>query len=196
MSRPSLNRITSSRSARWSVLGSLVLLLAVTAPSAVWAQGGGGQRQTLMELRQVNQQLSKIRQQALQDSALQARRQELTSYIKEQMRGLDEATANQVDRMDSLQSDLQAAQQAQDTAGARAAVKELRKLQKAIGPARKKVMKRPEVMKRIKSFQQDVQERMREINPKTDSLLKRAAQIRAKLQGSMGSGGPGGSGGG
>jgi hypothetical protein len=106
MSRPSLDDLTSSRSARWSVLGSLVLLLVVTAPSALWAQGGGGQRQTLMELRQVNKQLNQIRQQALQDSALQARRQELTSYIKEEMRALDESTASQVDRMDSLQSDL------------------------------------------------------------------------------------------
>ncbi|MFB6241107.1 MAG: hypothetical protein ABEJ46_06085 [Gemmatimonadota bacterium] len=177
------------------MLGSLVLLLAVTAPSALWAQGGGGQRQTLMELRKVNRQLNKIRQQALQDSALQARREELTSYIKEQMRALDDSTAARVDRMDSLQADLETAQQAQDTAGARAAVKELRKLQKALGPARKKVMSRPEVRKRIKSFQQAVRQRMREINPKADSLLKRAAKLRAKLQGGMGSGGPGGSGG-
>lgn len=191
MSRPSLDDIASPRSARWSVLGPLALLLAVTAPSALWAQGGG-QRQALMELRKVNKQLSEIRQQALQDSALQARRRELTGHIKSEMRALADSTASRVDRMDSLQSDLQTAQEEQDTAGAQTAVRELRKLQKALGPARKEVMKRPEVMKRVKSFQQAVRERMREINPKTDSLLKRAAEIRAQLQGGPGTGGSGG----
>lgn len=190
--------VDSSRTGSRGLLGALVLLLVLTIAPAVQAQGGGmgqGQRESLMELRQINQQLSKIRRQALQDSALQARQQKLTQMIMSEMKTLDDSTAAKVERMSTLQEDLRAAQQEQDTTGARTAVKELRKLSKALGPARKKVLKRPEIQKRVKAFQKALQAKMSEINPKADSLRSVADSITRQLRGSMG-GGPGGSGGG
>ena len=184
-----------SRIGSRGLLGALVLLLALTVPPAVQAQGGmgQGQKQSLMKLRQINQQLSKIRRQAMQDSALQARQQELTQMIMSEMKTLDDSTAARVERMSTLQEDLRSAQQEQDTAGARTAVKELRKLSKALGPARKKVLQRPEIQKRVKAFQKALQAKMNEINPKADSLRSVADSLTRQMRGGMrGGGGPGG----
>lgn len=188
--------VDSSRTGSRGLLGALVLLLALTVPSAVQAQGGmgQGQRESLMKLRQINQQLSKIRRQAMQDSALQARQQKLTQMILSEMKTLDESTAKKVERMSTLQEDLRAAQQEQDTASARTAVKELRKLSKALGPARKKVLKRPEIQKRVKTFQKALRAKMSEVNPKADSLRAVADSLTREMRGGMG--GPGGPGGG
>ncbi|GEM_PF-4678702 len=189
--------IDVSRTGSRGLLGALVLLLVLTVAPAVQAQGGmgQGQRQSLMKLRQINQQLSKIRRQAMQDSALQARQQKLTQMILSEMKTLDDSTAARVERMSTLQEDLRSAQQEQDTAGARTAVKELRKLSKALGPARKKVLQRPAIQKRVKAFQKALQSKMSEINPQADSLRSVADSITRQLRGSMG-GGPGGPGGG
>lgn len=187
--------VDTSRTASRGLLGALVLLLVPTIAPAVQAQGGGGmgqdQRQSLMELRQINKQLSEIRRQALQDSALQARQQKLTQMIMSEMKTLDDSTAARVERMSTLQEDLRTAQQAQDTSSARTAVKELRKLSKALGPARKKVLQRPGIQKRVKAFQKALQAKMSEINPKADSLRSVADSITSELRGGMG-GGPGG----
>ena len=187
--------VDSTRTGSRGLLGALVLLVALTVPQAVQAQGGmgQGQRQSLMKLRQINQQLSKIRRQAMQDSALQARQQKLTQMIMSEMKTLDDSTAARVERMSTLQENLRTAQQEQDTAGARTAVKELRKLSKALGPARKKVLQRPSIQKRVKAFQKALQARMGEINPQADSLRSVADSITQELRGSMrGGGGPGG----
>lgn len=186
-----LDRVLSDGSSRWTRLARLAGLLAVTAalaaPSAVRAQEGGeGQGQTLRELRQISQQLQTVRKQALQDSALRVQRKELTAYLRSEMKSLDDSTSARVDRMMELQDTLVAAQQARDTAGARSAMRELKKLQRATMPARKKVMMRPEVQKRIKAFQEAVRAKMREISPQADSLLDRADSLQAELRGGMG----------
>lgn len=174
----------------------LAVAAVLAAPSAALAQGGqgqGGQAQTLRELQRVSQQLQKIRKQAMQDSALRAQRDELTAYIRSELRSLSDSTAARVDSMMTLQKDLRAAQQSQDTAGARSAVKDLKRLQKAISGARKQVMGQPDVQKRLKAYRQAVRARMREVSPKADSLLDLADSLQAELRG--GAGGAGGSGG-
>lgn len=192
MFHATLDRLDSPDLRRSRVAGSLFLLLALVVPSTVQAQGG--QQQAMQEWRQVRKQLNQIRAQALQDSAIQARREKLNSYIRSEMRGIDDSTAARIDRITSLQEDLRTAQKQQDTAAAMQAAREIKKLGKAVAPARNKVMKRPEVQKRLKAFQRALRERMREVDSRTDSLLNRAATLRAKLQG--GAGGAGGGGGG
>jgi len=184
----------SSRPGRWGVLAVLALFLALGVPSVVQAQGGmgQGQRQSIMKIRQINKQLSQIRQQAMQDSALQARQQQLSQRIMSELRSMDDSTAARVERMSTLQENLRTAQQQQDTAGARSAVRELRKLNQALGPARKKVLQRPEIRKQVQAFQEELRSEMNEVNPKADSLRAVADSLTRQLQGGMG-GGPGGS---
>jgi len=192
--RPSPD-VDSSRPGRWGVLGALALILSLGVPTALQAQAGQGQgqRQSLMKLRQVNRQLNKIQQRAMQDSTLQAQRQELFEYVLSELASLDDSTAARVKRIRSLQADVRSAQQARDTAAMRTAVKELRKLQRAIRPAQKKIMQRPEVRKRFKTFRQDLRARMSEIDPRADSLQAVADSIASELQGGMGGGSGGGS---
>lgn len=187
MSHDSLDRFDFRPSGRWHVAGALLLVATIVAPSAVQAQGG--QQKLLAEWRQVRQQLNQIRQQALQDSALQAQRQQLLQTIRSEMRAMDDSTAARVDSIVTLEKDLMSARQQQDTTGAMQAARQLKQLQKSVRPMRKQVMKRPKIQKRLMAFRKAVQARMSEIDPKTDSLRKRAAQIRAQLQGGSGGGG-------
>lgn len=185
------DRVLDVGSSRWSRVGGFAAILAVAAtlatPSPVSAQDGG-QGEMLRELREISTQLQKIRRQALQDSSLRAQRQELTAYIRSEMKSVDDSTAARVDRMMELQDELQEARQAQDTAGARSAVRELKKLQKATRQARKTVMARPEIQERIQAFREAVRSEMREISPKADSLIERADSLEAQLRSGMGGG--------
>lgn len=194
-----VSEFAPSRSKRTGRLAAFLAAAAtLVAPTALPAQGGGqGQGEMLRELREINRQLQPVRRKALRDSSIRAQQKELTGYIRSEMKSVDDSTAARVDRMMKLQGELRSALQAQDTAGVRSARKELKELQRATRPARKKVMSRPEVQKRIKSFRQAVRAKMREISPKADSLMKRADAIEAKLRGGMGGGmgGGGGSGG-
>lgn len=189
------DRVLDIRSSRWTRGAGFAAILAVTAtlavPSAVWAQSGGGQGEMLRELRDISNQLQTIRRQALEDSALRAQRQQLTAHIRSEMKSVDDSTAARVDRMMKLQDELRAAQQAQDTAGARSAARELKQLQKATRQARKTVMARPEVRERIQAFREAVRAEMREISPKADSLIERADSIEAELRSGMGGGSDG-----
>lgn len=191
------DRVLEVGSVRCSRVVGITVPLAVAAvlaaPSAALSQGGqgqGGQAQTLRELQRVSQQLQKIRKQAMQDSALRAQRDELTAYIRSELKSLSDSTAARVDSMMTLQKDLRAAQQSRDTAGARSAVKDLKRLQKAISGARKQVMGQPDVQKRLEAYRQAVRARMREMSPKADSLLELADSLQAELRG--GAGGSGG----
>lgn len=195
------DRVLETTSFAWSRAGGFAALAAVAAtlaaPSPLSAQGGGqGQQgQMLKELREINRQLQPIRRKALKDSAVRAQQQELTAYIRSEMKSVDDSTAARVDRMVELESELRSARQAQDTAGFRAAMREMKKLNRATRPARKKVMSRPEVQKRIQAFREALRSKMRELSPKADSLMKRADSIQAELSGGMGGGSSGGSGG-
>lgn len=165
-------------------------------PSQGQGQGGQpGQPQLIMQFRQVSQRLQRIRQQALQDSGLQARRDSVVQIIRSTMRERSDSTAARMDRMDELGQEMQTARQEQDTARIQQIQGEARSLNRLLRRAQQQVMQQPEVRKQVEAFQQAVRERMRQVDPAADSLLSLSDSLRARLQQQMGGGtAPGGSG--
>lgn len=179
---------------RAGTLGVLALAAVLVLPSAMPAQEGEPtQRQLITQLQQINKQLQPIRQRAMQDSALLARRDSLVERIRARMKAQSDTTASRVERAEELQAEMREAQQAQDTARAKKIQGELQGLSRALTAARKKAMKAPEVQEGLQAFQQAVRAKMREISPNADSLLSRADSLRSLLRERMGGGGgPGG----
>lgn len=185
---------TRTAGIRVGLPGVLALAAVLLLPSVLPAQQGEPtQRQLITQLQQINKQLQPIRQRALQDSALQTRRDSLVERVRARMKAQSDTTASQVERAEELQAEMREAQQAQDTARAKQIQSELQGLSRALTAARKKAMQAPEVQERLQAFQQAVRAKMREISPNADSLLSRADSLRSLLRERMGGGGgPGG----
>lgn len=146
-------------------------------PSA-GGQGGG----VMTEMRQLNKQLRSIQQQAMQDSALQQRAQELQDLIDQTMREMSPRAGEQLERMDSLRGQLQTAQAQKDTARLRSLIMEAQKLQRALQKLRSKAMQEEEVAAALKEFRKDLRAEMREVNPAADSLMERADSLQKEMQ--------------
>lgn len=156
-------------------------------------QQGQQQQQAIAEYRQVSQRLQQIRQRAMQDSGLRARRDSLVQAVRDRMRDQSDTTAARMDRMDELGQEMQAAREAQDTTRMQEIQGEARSLNRALRAAQEQVMQDPDVRQRVEAFQEAVRDEMREVEPSADSLLSLADSLRALLQQQMGSGpGPGG----
>jgi len=155
-----------------------------TASSAS-AQGlpsAGGQGGAMMEMRQLQKQLSSISEQAMQDTALQQQLQEVRDLINQTVRDMSPEAARTMDRMDSIRGQLQTAQTQGDTARLRSLIMEAQKLQGALQKYEAKAMQQEDVAAAVKEFQNALREQMREVNPDADSLMDRADSLRQEMQ--------------
>lgn len=198
------HRLDLRRALASGVCAGLLTLLVAAAPAA--AQGGGqgqGQMSEMQQLRQqiqkIDQQLRKIRQQALQDSALQAKQLELQEMIGSAAREADPQYKKKEDRLNEIQKKMQKAQQNQDTAQMRSLMMEGQKLQRDVSRTQRKVVQRDSIDAEIQAFQEQMQKKMVEIDPQAEELLDRRDSLVQKYRaarGGMGQGQQGGGGGG
>lgn len=137
----------------------------------------------MQELQQVQQQLSQIRQQAMQDSELQTMQSELQQDIEQAMRDTDPQTAQRMDRFDSLRQQFQTAQSGGDTARLRSLFTELQGLQRSLQQTQSQVLEREDIADRVEAFREAVLEQMREVDSATDSLMSLADSLSQQMQG-------------
>lgn len=148
-------------------------------PSA-GGQGGSGM---MAEMRKLQKRLSSIQKRAMQDSALQSRMQDVQALIDSTIRTMSPQAAQQMERLDSIRGQLQAAQSQGDTARLRSLIMEAQKLQKALQKVQSKAMQQEDVSAAIKSFQNALREQMRQVDPAADSLIDRADSLQRQMQG-------------
>lgn len=154
--------------------------------SAPQGSGPPGSRSGAMaEFRQIQQQLSALQQQAMQDSALRQRMQRVRALLEQTMREMNPQTARRLDRMDSLSDEFRSARTEGDTARLQQLMQQLRRLERGLQSAQSEAMQKEEVAAAIDTFQQKLQARMEELGP-ADSLRSRAESLRAEMQGGGG----------
>jgi hypothetical protein len=141
---------------------------------------GAETMQQVMEVQQIQQRLEPISRQALQDEELANQLQELQARVQAAMR---EENPELVDRMEKLQEEMIAAQQAGDQAalqnlraGAAGLQQEAQQLQAA-------VLERPQVREAIQEFEAAHRARMIEIDPEAEALIERLDEIVASQPG-------------
>lgn len=137
---------------------------------------------TMMELRQVRKELSSISQRAMEDSALRRRLEDIRAMIDEAMREMSPRAGEQMERMDSIRSQAQAAQTEGDTARLRSLMMEAQKLQRSLKKLRSKAMQQEDVAAALEEFQSALREKMRQIDPGADSLMERADSLQKEMQ--------------
>lgn len=158
-----------------------------TAPGSAGAPpgvtpGGPGSQGAIMEMRQIQKQLRGLRQKALQDSSLARRLEGLRAMIDSTMRAMSPQAGPRMDRMDSIRGEMQTARSESDTARLRSLVREGRQLQRALRKLRQQAMEQEDVAAALEDFRSALRERMREVDPATDSLMTRADTLRRRMQ--------------
>jgi phenylalanyl-tRNA synthetase alpha subunit len=129
------------------------------------------------EAAQIQQRLQAIQQRALQDAALQQRQAAIGEEVVATMGRLDPTFSARAERAQAMQADIAAAQQAEDNARLHELNAEAQELQQAFATARAQAMQDEQVQASLQAFQGEVVAKMIEIEPETETLLARLAEL-------------------
>lgn len=132
----------------------------------------------LREIQEIQQQLEPIQQQALEDETLASQLQSLQQRVDTAMR---EESGEAMDRMESLQEEMQEAQAAGDQERMQALMTEGQGLQQELQATQAEVMARPEIQGPVEEFEAAHRARMIEIDPEAEELLDRFDELVAGL---------------
>lgn len=169
-----------------------VMLSLLIAPAALSAQQASESAQpsqqlppeaqeVLLEMQQISERLGPIQQQALQDPEVQSAGEALTARIQEAMVEVDPTTPRNLERLESLMSEAQAAQQANDEDAFIRVVQEAQQIQASLEAAEAEAIQRPALVADIESFQDRVQAKMMEFDPEAGQLLERFEELDHRL---------------
>ena len=141
------------------------------------------------ELQSIDQALTPIRQEAMADPELQAQEQALVARIEAAIEEAHPELEGAEERFDSLRIAYESAEQEGDSAAVQSAAGELQGLQRAMQQAQSEALEREEITEAVEDFRESLFAHMREMDPKADSLLDLAEDIRERLQKAMEDGG-------
>ncbi|HEX6308655.1 MAG TPA: hypothetical protein VFZ69_10735 [Longimicrobiales bacterium] len=157
-------------------------LLALLLPAGISAQDPAAP-DPVVELQSIQQKLVPLQERALEDSTLRAERDAATQALQAAMVAIDPEIAGKLARLEAMVEEMRAAQQQGDTAKIGALNGEAQQLQPQVIQVQAQAMAQPEIQQRIALFQQNLHKRMIELDPEADTLLKRAAELEARLRG-------------
>lgn len=153
-----------------------------TASTEATARAGSSQDSLRAQLERVEKKLNAISQRAMQDTALQREREEVLKLYREAIREVSDPAARRLARLDTVESELEAARAEGDTARMRSLLRERQELEVGLKRARETAMDREAVQKSLKEYQNRVRDRMRQLDPAADSLLRLADSLQERLR--------------
>jgi hypothetical protein len=125
----------------------------------------------------IQARLQQIQQRALQDAELQAAQQQVGREVVETMARVDPTFTAKSERAQAMTADIAAAQEAGDNDRLHELNAEAQALQQAFADARTLAMQDAELQASIAAYQARVVEKMVEIEPETEQLLARLAEL-------------------
>lgn len=146
-------------------------------------------QEMITELQQIQATLQPIHQEAMQHPEIQAAQQELGAEIQSAMVEVDPETPERMARLQALMQEGQAAQQEEDRAKLNEIAAEAQVIEQQLQAAEAAAIQKPEIAPKVEAFQEDLLEKMVEINPETETLIERARELDARLSAAMGQGG-------
>jgi hypothetical protein len=159
-------------------LTCMIALAAFALPAHVAAQESTPPAQD--EITQIQARLQQIQQRALQDPELQAAQAQVGDEVVATMGRVDPTFTARSERAQAMQADIAAAQEAGDNERLHALAAEAEELQAAFGRARAQAMEDPELQSTIQAYQAQVVARMVELEPETETLLARLAELNGQ----------------
>lgn len=134
----------------------------------------------------IQNRLGPLQQKAMQDSVLQKEFLELQEATEDAMLALDPQIPQHRALLDSLQGELQTANQAGDQETVQAILQQGNALQAKLEQTRSQAMQQDSVFTKMTAFQDRVVERMTELDPEAPALIDRATAIASQIRGSGG----------
>jgi len=133
----------------------------------------------MSELQQIHQRLQPVHQEAMQDPAISAQFTQIQGAVEGAMR---EGSPGLFERIEKVQADVQAAQDAGDTQRLQTIAMESQGLQMEAQAAEAAAVSRPAIQEQIQSFEQDLRQRMISIDPEAGDLLDRSKELQDELR--------------
>ena len=133
------------------------------------------------ELEQLHGRLQETQGRALRDPQLATSQAELGTRIKQAMERMDPAFAQDLARMESMEAEAAAAQQARDSARLRALGGEAQRMERRFATVQARVLQQPEIAAQVATFQQKLERRMAALDPESDRLIARLRELEARI---------------
>ena len=135
------------------------------------------------EFQETRQELGQIQDQAVQENpGLQTEQEALRQTIRTTMRRMHPELEEQVTRMETLQGEIEAAQQAQDQQQMMSLVMEAQQIQQALRSAQTEAMETDSVARAIERYEENLMDAMLEIDPQADEKMDRLQELADRLQ--------------
>jgi hypothetical protein len=145
-------------------------------------------QQWIAEIQQIQAQLRPIQEQALQDSTLQQEQAVVTDAVRQAIIEDDSTMATKLERMEKLATEARAAQAAGDTQKIAKLTGEAQTLQPEIIEAQAEALEKPEIEAQVTAFQENLHERMAQLDPKAKPLIDKMKQLDERVRKAMGTG--------
>ncbi len=176
-----------------SILRSLVLGAILAAPSVGLAQQAGQSAPPtqqdveawITEYEGIHRQLQGIQQRALEDPDLNAAQLALGAQIRTAMEAEDPTLAEHLTRAESLEGELQTAQQTGNTQRIAELLAEAQSIEEHFFAVQQVVVAKADIASAIGAFQTRLEQKMSEVDPNAPTLIARFKELEAKLEEAM-----------
>jgi hypothetical protein len=138
------------------------------------------------ELQRIGAHLQWVHDRALQDPALRAARDSLMESVKNAMDRVDPELARLARRAAQLPVEHEAATRRGDAARAHALHREMAQIQARFMNVEAQVLRQPEIARQARAYEQQLRRRLMGLEPMTDQLLERSAELQRLLQEALG----------
>lgn len=184
---------------------AVVLAVALLPGAPLGAQGEGppptmpqqpqipdSVRELMTEFQQIQRTLDSVQTEAVQaNPELQAQQRELQETVEETMIEMHPELEPRMDRVETLQGEIQQAQQAQDRQAVQELVTEARQIQQEIQSAQGEAMQREDVSQAIETFRDNLVAAMSEVDPQVEEKLDRLDELSERIRAIQMGDGPG-----
>jgi hypothetical protein len=142
----------------------------------------------LAEAQQIQQRLAPIHARAMEDQALQQAELQLNEAILAELRRAGPAVQADLRRIETIQPELRAAQEAGNREQLERLVTEAQQLQMRLAQAQGAALQQPEIQARAQAYQTQLQARMVELDPAAETMIQRLMALQAQILEAMGNG--------
>jgi chromosome segregation ATPase len=134
------------------------------------------------ELQSIDQVLSPLRTQALEDPEIQAEQARVVQQVEAAMESISPGIIEAQTRFETLRAEYGAAQQAGDQERLQSLAPELQTLQMSLQQTQSQAIEQEAVASALTAFRESMFDRMRALDPSADSLLTRAQDLSDALE--------------
>ena len=138
------------------------------------------------ELQRIGAHLQWVHDRALQDPSLRAARDALMQTVKDAMDRADPELARLAERAAEIPAEHELATRRGDAARAQALHREMAQIQARFMNVEARVLRLPAVARQARAYEEQLRRRLVGIEPLTEELLDRSAQLQQRLQEALG----------